>query len=102
MRSICETTGLDVIYLGAYDLSIDLGYDGDTTNPCLVEIIFECISTIQSFGKSAGLMVSTPEQLRDALHAGATFIVCGVDTSMISSAAADAVKQFRISQHKLH
>ena len=76
---------MDVIYIGIYDLSVDLGFNGDTANKDLLKIVNALIIKIHKYGKYAGMMVNTQEGIGQAVELGAKFIVYSVDTSLIYS-----------------
>lgn len=73
---------LDVIYLGAYDMSVALGKPGDMSNPELLEFIDVSLKKITAAGKVAGLMADVPS-LKAYQKQGAQFLVRGVDSYLI-------------------
>ena len=85
LDDICKVDHLDVVYIGIYDLSVDLGFNGDTSNKDLLEIVNALIIKIHKYGKYAGMMVHTHEGIGQAVELGAKFIVYSVDTSLIYS-----------------
>ncbi len=91
---ICETPGIDVVYMGIYDLAVVLGHDGNTRHPEVVRLVEDAIARIRKAGKAAGMMVRNDAELQRALALGANFLVHGVDTFLIHEAAAGAVASF--------
>lgn len=91
LDAICATPGVDIIYMGIYDLAVALGAHGDTRNPLIVEVVERSIARIRSAGKAAGMMVRNPVDMARALSLGANFLVYGVDTFLIREAASNAV-----------
>lgn len=83
---ILEVEGLDMIYLGAYDMSVALGKPGDMENPELIDFIEKGIQKIRKAGKVAGIMGVQPEQTQRFVSMGANFIAVGVDTFLIGRA----------------
>jgi 4-hydroxy-2-oxoheptanedioate aldolase len=94
LARICATPGLDVIYMGIYDLSVALGCNGDTKHPHVVEVIESAIRQIRAAGKSAGMMVRNQQDIAKALSLGANFLVYSVDTFLIREAVTRAVDSF--------
>ncbi|RYG90233.1 MAG: aldolase [Alphaproteobacteria bacterium] len=86
LDAICATPGIDVIYMGIYDLSVALGFDGDTRNPELVRIVESAIARIRAMGKAAGMMVRSEPDIERACDLGANVLVYGVDTFLIREA----------------
>lgn len=94
LDAILQIQDLDVVYVGIYDLSIVLGYDGDTKHPMLCQIVDQTISKVRQAGKAAGLMVRNKDDVSKAIKLGARFLVYSVDTSIILTAAKEAVAAF--------
>jgi len=98
LARICETPGLDVIYMGIYDLSVALGCNGDTKHPHVVEVVERAIRQIRAAGKAAGMMVRSQQDIAKALTLGANFLVYSVDTFLIREAVTRAVNSFEQEQ----
>jgi len=98
LEKICSIEMLDVIYIGAYDLSVCLGLEGDTLHPKIIKLIKESVGIITRSGKAAGIMCRNQDEIENALALGYTFIVYGVDTFLIHSAMEDVVKGFKKSE----
>jgi len=95
LEQICTTPGLDVIYMGIYDLSVALGCNGDTKHPDVVNAVEAAIGRIRRSGKAAGMMVRSQEDIAKALALGANFLVYSVDTFLIRETASKAVLSFK-------
>ncbi len=95
---ICATPGLDVVYIGIYDLAVALGCQGDTKNPRIVNVVETAISRIRAAGKAAGMMVRSQQDIAKALALGANFLVYSVDTFLIREAVSQAVLSFKQEQ----
>jgi len=91
---ICATPGLDVIYMGIYDLAVALGCNGDTRHPHVVEVVELAIRQIRTAGKAAGMMVRSQQDIANALTLGSNFLVYSVDTFLIREAVTRAVVSF--------
>ena len=86
---------LDMVYVGVYDLSIGLGFEGNTKHPDIIEIVEKTIKKIRAAGKIAGMMVRNKQDVVNASNLGANFLVYSVDSLMLREAAMDAVRAFR-------
>jgi len=91
---ICALPGLDVIYIGVFDLAIALGLNGDVGHKDIRDIVTKSVAKITAAGKTAGLMVRSQEEMRHAVSIGATFLLCGVDTHVLHDSAAQLVNSF--------
>ena len=94
LDAILAIEGLDVVYVGVYDLSIALGYEGNTKHPKLGQVLEQTILRVKSAGKIAGLMVRNKDDVARSVILGAQFLVFSVDTSILLTAAKDAVAAF--------
>lgn len=99
--AICATPGIDVVYMGIYDLAVALGANGDTKHPLVVEVVERSIARIRSAGKAAGMMVRNSTDIARALSLGANFLVYGVDTFLIREAAASAANNLFCELEKM-
>lgn len=95
LEAICRTPNLDMVYVGQYDLSIALGFAGNTRDPKLEDIVWKAVGTIRASGKSASIMVRNPQEIEAAVAHGVDVLVYGVDTQIIGDAASAAVEAFR-------
>jgi 4-hydroxy-2-oxoheptanedioate aldolase len=102
LSGILGISHLDVVYVGVYDLSIALGYEGDVKHPAICQVLEQTIAKVRSAGKIAGLMVRTKEDVSKAVKLGARFLVYSVDTSILREAAIGAVATFAQGCTDLH
>jgi len=94
LDAILAIGDLDMVYVGVYDLSIALGYEGNTKHPVLCQVLDQTVARIRSAGKVAGLMVRSKEDVAKAIKLGARFLVYSVDTLILREAAKSAVAAF--------
>jgi 2-keto-3-deoxy-L-rhamnonate aldolase RhmA len=97
--AIAKVDGVDMLAIGANDLSAELGIPGDFSNPR----IRECITTVASACAKNGKLcviggISDLGLLKECLSLGvAPLIISGSDIEMLSSAAklrSDALKKW--------
>lgn len=93
--AIVALPGLDVIYLGQYDMANALGCAGDTRHPKVLEFIEICTAKARASGKAAAIMVRNADEVKAALSLGVQVLVYGVDTFLAFRAATAAVGEFR-------
>lgn len=94
LDAILQIPGLDMVYLGVFDMSIALGCAGDTRHPSVTQFVESSIPRIRKAGKVAGMMVTDPDAMSRCLEMGANFLVCGVDSFIVRGAMASVVSQF--------
>lgn len=94
LDSILAIPGLDMVYLGVYDMSVALGCAGDTKHPSVARFVESAIPRIRKAGKAAGMMVTDLREMPRYLDMGANFMVYGVDSFIIREAMGAAVAGF--------
>ena len=73
----------DVIYIGAYDLSADMGFHGQPRHPNVVQKIQEALKLCLSHSVSVGAYVPKVLGVEELLDLGFTFILYNVDSSLL-------------------
>lgn len=96
LPNIIKIDGLDIIYLGIYDMSVALGYQGNTKTPEMLEFVRNATQQIMAAGKIAGMMVRNDKEMQAALELGATFLVCGIDAHIYYQAVHQSVEMFQM------
>ena len=85
---------LDMLYLGAYDMSVALGCMGKMDHPDLLRFIDSSVPRIRKAGKSVGLMVRDRKDIDAYLRMGVDFFVYRVDSQVIHLAISEGVAAF--------
>ncbi len=84
LDSIIEVPGVDVIFIGPYDLSQSLGVPGEVRHP-LVEKRMEDISRrCQEQGVCVGTFADTPEMARKWRDVGVRYMAYSVDAGLFA------------------
>ncbi len=84
---ILKIENLDMVYLGAYDMSVSLGVPGKVDSPEVQSFLETGIQKIRKAGKVAGVMALNSVSAKHLEKCGANFIVLGVDSYLIGSSA---------------
>ncbi len=82
--SILEIEGIDVVFIGPYDLSASLGMPGDIKNPFVLEKIEEVIKKCQERGKYLGIFVDDVEMGEKYAKMGIKYIAYSTDVGILS------------------
>jgi 4-hydroxy-2-oxoheptanedioate aldolase len=77
VREIAAVEGVDILFVGPGDLSLDMGHPGQLDHPELRAALERVSEAAAEAGKWWGLPVGSPERVRDAHDLGARFIVFG-------------------------
>jgi len=86
--AIAAVDGVDVLWVGASDLSFDLGIPGQTAHAMIDDACTTVIAAAKKHGKYAGLGgVSDNNALKKYIENGMRFISSGVDSSFLATGA---------------
>jgi len=100
LDKILEIDGIDLIYLGVYDMSCSLGVPGQIDHPDVEKFLEVSIEKCKAAKKAVGIMVKAASQFQKYLDLGATCIVAGVDTHLYFSAISNHVVSFEQAVEK--
>lgn len=80
LDEILAVKGLDLIYVGTYDISSTLGIAGQTSDPRVLKVLEDSAAKIRKAGKAAGCLFKSEEELRYFREHGIRFLTYKVDT----------------------
>ena len=83
LDEILEVEGIDVIFIGPYDMSQSFGMPGEVHHPLILEKMNYIVERARARGKSVGTIVGTPEDARLWVGRGVTYVAYSVDVGMI-------------------
>jgi 4-hydroxy-2-oxoheptanedioate aldolase len=93
-EEIAAVDGVDVLFVGPLDLSVNLGCPADFTPPHFVEALKKVIAACQKHGKAAGIL-SRPQHTAEHKQLGFRFFALGSDTGAVVSGLQDCLKLMR-------
>lgn len=79
LDEILAIDGIDGVFIGPADLSVDLGYAPTADDPEVGKIVLDAIDRIVAKGKAAGILTLEPKFIGDCLAHHATFVAVGID-----------------------
>jgi 2-keto-3-deoxy-L-rhamnonate aldolase RhmA len=95
LDAIAATPGVDVLWIGHFDLSQSLGIVGQLRHPKLLEAMNLVVSTARRHGLAAAIQPRTLEQAREWLALGFNVISCGADFVVYADALTQRVAAVR-------
>ena len=100
-EEIAAVDGIDLLFVGTHDLSVQLGIAGATDKTQINACIQRVVNAAKSHGKSVGLggMAADPEGLKFWTSQGVQFMSVGSDLSFLMQGASHAVKQIKAACH---
>jgi 4-hydroxy-2-oxoheptanedioate aldolase len=96
LAGVLETPNLDLVYVGAYDLSQAMGMPGQVAHPEIRKALERCIRQIRDAGVAAGGFVArNRDDMMWMIDMGMQFITYLPDCTAIHQAMRGAVDDFR-------
>ncbi|ABR46732.1 2-dehydro-3-deoxyglucarate aldolase [Alkaliphilus metalliredigens QYMF] len=92
---ILSVEGIDVIFIGPYDLSQSLGVPGEVDHPKVVEMMEMVVEKAKGKGKTVGTFVESPEGAHRWIDLGVQYISYAGDTGIIYQACKDIMQQIQ-------
>lgn len=92
--------GLDLVYLGIYDISQAVGFPGQVDHPVVLEAVSSAVGRINAAGKAAGAVARDADHLRWLLKTGFRYISYLCDTALISQRARTVRAEFEEITHE--
>jgi len=92
---IADLPGVDILFIGPYDLSQALGIPGQTEDPRVLAKMREIIAVAKRKGKVIGVFADTQAQARRWIAAGVQYIAYSVDIGLFYATCRDTVNALR-------
>ncbi len=92
---IVQLGGIDVLFVGPYDMSQSLGIPGEITNRLVWDAGSRIIAAAKTRGVAVGVYASTAENARRWIELGARYVCWTVDTVVLLEAMRAALNQLR-------
>ncbi len=86
-QAIAETPGIDAVFVGPNDLSIDLGKPGDSSSPELREAIARVVRAADLAGKPSGIITSNVDFIRWCKSQGMRILSCNSEVGLMLNGA---------------
>jgi len=83
LEKIAQVPGLDMVYIGIYDLSQVVGAPGDVRHPKVLKVVRECVKIIEEHGLAAGSVGPDREYLKLLFDTGFRFLSYRVDSAVL-------------------
>lgn len=94
LNEISKTIGIDLIYLGMYDISQSVGFPGQLEHPEVVKQVDICLKIILANGKVAGTFARDIKSAKKFKDIGFGFVAFVADSYAIHKFYTDCVVEF--------
>jgi 2-dehydro-3-deoxyglucarate aldolase len=103
IEAICAVPGVDVVFVGPYDLSGSMDLMGQVHHPEVEAAVTRVLDVAKAAGVAPGLLIAEPRpgELRERIREGFQFLAVGLDTMMIVRAAQDLVGQWAAARSEI-
>jgi 4-hydroxy-2-oxoheptanedioate aldolase len=95
LDAIAAVPGVDVIFVGPFDLSQSLGIPGQINSPAVREIIKTTLDVCARHGKYAGIFTFSVQEAKQYAAMGFRYIVAGSDLSYLGEGCRNALRDLR-------
>ena len=96
LDNILKVKGIDIVFIGPYDLSQSLGVPGQVSHPQVIEAMNDIVKRARALGIVVGTFTDT-QQLADLWKkAGVQFISYSVDVGIFTNACSQLVKDLNV------
>ena len=93
VESIAGVDGIDVLWVGHFDLSNFMGIPGQFDHPRFDAAMRRVVDVSRRHGKAAGFMATDKAWVQRAMEMGYTMVAAGTDTGLLQQAFSDLVVQ---------
>lgn len=95
LDEIVTVPGIDVVFLGPYDLSQSFGIPGQVNDPRVVQGMEAAVVKIRAAGKAAGTFAADADTAKRWMGAGVQYLSLGVDVGIFAAACRGLVSQVK-------
>ena len=95
LDEIAALDGVDVLFIGPADLSMELGIFGQFNNPIFLEAVTNIVAAADKAGKATGILFFNPDDYKKYHDMGIRFIACGADATFVADGARAMAKKLR-------
>lgn len=95
IENILNVEGIDIIFVGPYDLSQSLGVPGQINHPLVLEAMNDIVKRARSRGIVTGTFTDTPQSAKMWKEAGVQYISYSVDVGIFTGACSQLVKELK-------
>jgi 4-hydroxy-2-oxoheptanedioate aldolase len=95
IEEILSVPGVDIVFIGPYDLSQSLGVPGEVRNPKVTEAMTKIVARCIQRKVLVGTFVDTPEDARTWREAGVRYLCYSVDVGLFTEKCRDTARILR-------
>lgn len=94
-EAIAATPGVDILWVGHFDLTTSMGIPGQFQHPDFLDALKRVVDAANKHGKRLGIQPGTPELLDQWLNVGFNVISWNVDSALYRAALDSGIRMVR-------
>jgi 4-hydroxy-2-oxoheptanedioate aldolase len=95
LDEIAAIEGVDVLFIGPADLSMELGIFGQFDNPIFLNAVKNIVKAAQNAGKATGILFFNLDDYQKYHDMGIKFVACGADATFVADGARAMANKLR-------
>lgn len=95
LDEVAAIEGVDVLFIGPADLSMELGIFGQFDHPRFKAALRETVNAAQKAGKATGILFFNPDDYHTYHDLGIRLIACGADATFVADGAKNLARKLR-------
>jgi 4-hydroxy-2-oxoheptanedioate aldolase len=95
LDAVAALDGIDVLFIGPSDLSMELGIFGQPDHPLFKDAVKATVNAAQKAGKAAGILIPDPNDHQKYHEMGIRMIACGADGTFVGEGARNMAKKLK-------
>jgi 4-hydroxy-2-oxoheptanedioate aldolase len=95
LPKILEVEGIDLYFIGPYDLSQSVGVPGQVHSTAVAERVQEIVDAVRGAGGAAGIYADNAEDARHWRELGVQFVAVSVDVRILLDGCLEVVESLR-------
>lgn len=95
LEAIAQTPGVDVLWVGHFDLTNSMGIPGDFADQRFIDALTQVVEVARKYGLGAGIQPGTMAQAQEWMALGYNVISYGIDFGVYAGAMKQAVTDVR-------
>ena len=95
LDAVAATEGIDVLFIGPSDLSMELGVFGQLDHPKFKDALKATVNAAQKAGKAVGILLQNPDDYKTYHELGIRLIACGADGTFVTQGARNMANKLK-------
>jgi len=95
LDAVAALAGIDVLFIGPSDLSMELGIFGQFDHPLFKDAVHATVNAAQKAGKATGILLQHPDDYKKYHDIGIRLIACGADGTFVAEGARNMANKLK-------